>query len=234
MARNFLPYFPEQPTLLPASPQDSLPDGHPAYLIRDLVNELDLTLIYAHYKRAGGAPALNPKMMVAILLYAWASDVYSSRKIAALCIADPGGRFLAAGYQPDFRAISNFRLLHGEALAGIFGQSVRLCLRAGMVGLGHVALDGSKLHANASKRKAMSYDRMVSAEEQLPIEIDEYQRLAAEADREEDNLFRKDNADIDIPEELKHRNTRLARIREAKAVLEVEAKAPPGRSLVAQ
>jgi transposase len=202
-----------------------MPADHLAYLVRDLVNELDLSAIYRRYRGSRGAPAFAPKMMVGILLYAWASDIYSSRKMAALCVGDLGGRFLAAGHQPDFRTISTFRLEHGESLAGLFGQSVRLCREAGMVSLGHVAMDGSKLAANASKHKAMSYGRMVEAEDRLEQEIAEYQRLCREADAAEDALFGKDHAGPNLPEELKRRETRLARIRAAREALEEQARA---------
>jgi hypothetical protein len=139
-----------------------------------------------------------------------------------LCLGDLGGRFLAAGHQPDFRTINTFRLQHGDALAGLFAQSVRLCQGAGMVSLGHVAMDGSKLAANASKHKAMSYGRMVESEERLRKEIAEYQRLSREADAHEDTLFGRDNAAADLPEELKLRETRLARLRAAREALETE------------
>lgn len=225
MSKHFLPYSPEQPHLLPAAPQDWMPPDHLAYLVRDLVSELDLWPIYSQYKGSRGAPAFDPMMMVGILLYAWANDIYSSRRIADLCRCDLGGRFLAAGYQPDFRTISTFRLEHGEALSGLFAQSVKLCGGAGMVSLGHVSLDGSKIAANASKHRAMSYGRMVEAEERLTREIAEYQERCREADAGEDSLFGKESSGWGLPEELKRRESRLARIREAKAALEAQAKA---------
>ena len=163
-------------------------------------------------------------MMVSLLLYGWCSSIYSSRKIAMLCVGDLGGRYLAAGEKPDFRTISMFRLQHGDALADLFVQSVRLCQTAGMVSLGHVAVDGTKLAANASKRKAMSYGRMVRAEADLRAEIAEIQRRSQAEDAREDTLFGKDNSGLDLPKELKFRETRLARILEAKAQLEAEAR----------
>jgi len=199
-----------------------MPSDHLAYLIRDLVIELDLSAFYGRYKYSRGAAPFDPRMMVGILLYAWASSVYSSRKIALLCVGDLGGRFLAAGHQPDFRTISTFRLQHGKALEGLFAQSVRLCQKAGMVSLGHVAMDGSKFAANASKHKAMSYGRMLESEERLRKEIAEYQRLSREADAEEDTLFGREHAGADLPEELKRRETRLARLRAAREALEAE------------
>ncbi|HZT43059.1 MAG TPA: IS1182 family transposase [Chthonomonadaceae bacterium] len=226
MSTHFRAYCPDQPFLLPVSPQDWLPKDHVAYLVRDLVEELDLGAFYRAYPSdTRGAPAFDPKMMVGLLLYAWASDVYSTRQIAALCEGDLGGRYLAAGSQPDFRTINTFRLRHGDALADLFGQSVKLCQKAGMVSLGHVAIDGTKIDANASKRKAMSYARMVETEAKLRAEIEAYLAKSREVDQEEDDLFGKDARGPNIPEELRHRETRLAKIREARAALEAEQKA---------
>jgi transposase len=226
MSTRYQSYSPEQPYLLPACPQDWLPEDHLAYQIRDLVQTLDLSAIHRwHRKDARGALPFDPVMMVSIQLYAWCNSVYSSRATARLCVIDLGGRYLAAGHQPDFRTISTFRLIHGEALASLFLQSVRLCQQAGMVSLGQVALDGTKLMANASKHKAMSYGRMVKAEEQLRTEITEIQRRSAAEDAQEDTLFGKDDAGCDLPKELRFRQSRLARILEAKAALEAQAKA---------
>lgn len=225
MSTRYRPYAPDQPHLLPSAPQDWMPPDHLAYLVRDVVRTLDLAAIHRWYfKDPRGAPPFDPVMMVSLLLYAWCSDIYSSRKIARLCIGDLGGRFLAAGEQPDFRTISTFCLQHGEALADLFVQSVHLCQAAGMVSLGHVAVDGTKLAANASKRKAMSYGRMVRAESELRAQIAEIERRSREEDAREDSLFGKDNDGFDLPKELKFRETRLARILEAKAQLEAQAR----------
>jgi transposase/predicted GNAT family acetyltransferase len=203
-----------------------MPDDHLAYQIRDVVQALDLSAIHRwHMKDPRGALPLDPVMMVSVQLYAWCSNVYSARNTAGLCVADLGGRYLSAGHQPDFRTISTFRLRHGEALADLFVQSVRLCQAAGMVSLGHVAIDGTKLMANASKHKAMSYGRMVTAEEILRAEIDEIQRRCAEEDAQEDTLFGKEKPGYDLPKELKFRESRLAHILAAKARLEADAKA---------
>jgi transposase len=202
-----------------------MPRGHLAYLVRDLVKELDLSAIYGRYKGSRGAAPFDPRMLVGILLYAWASSIYSSRKMAALCVQDLGGRFLAAGHQPDFRTISKFRLEHGEALAGLFAQSVRLCREAGMVSLGHVAIDGSKFGANASIHRVMTYSRMLEIEERLQREIAEYQRRSLEADALEDTLFGPSNDGPELPEEMKDHKTRLARIRAAREALEEQTRA---------
>src|ERR1051325_3327168 len=157
MAHNFRSYAPDQPYLLPPDPRDWLSEDHLAYCIRDLVQELDLSAFFAAYSRHGrGAEPFSPRLMVSLFLYAWCNDIFSSRRIARLCTDDLGGRFLAAGHTPDHRTFNTFRLQHGEALRALFLQSLRLCQRAGMVSLGHVALDGSKIAANASKHKAMS------------------------------------------------------------------------------
>ena len=225
MSTRYRPYVPEQPALLPSSPQDWMPQDHLAYLVRDVVRALDLSAIHRwHLKDPRGAPPFDPVMMVSLLLYAWCSDIYSSRKTAMLCIGDLGGRYLSAGEHPDFRTISTFRLQHGEALADLFVQSVHLCQAAGMVSLGHVAVDGTKLAANASKRKAMSYGRMVGAEADLRFEIAEIQRRSRAEDAAEDTLFGQDSSGFDLPKELKFRESRLARILEAKAQLEAEAR----------
>lgn len=211
--------------MLPSSPQDWMPQDHLAYLVRDVVRALDLSAIHRwHLKDPRGAPPFDPVMMVSLLLYGWCSNIYSSRKIAMLCIGDLGGRYLSAGEQPDFRTVSTFRLQHGDALADLFVQSVRLCQAAGMVSLGHVAVDGTKLAANASKRKAMSYGRMVRAEADLRAEIAEIERRSRAEDATEDALFGKDSLGFDMPEDLKFRESRLARILEAKAQLEAEAR----------
>jgi transposase len=226
MARDYRPYTPEQPYLLPPAPQDWLTPDHLAYSVRDVVAELDLAAIEAGYSRDGrGAPAYHPRLMVSLLLYAWCNHVFSSRRIARLAVDDLGGRFLAAGHQPDFRSISDFRLRHGEALRGLFLQSLRLCQAAGMVTLGQVSLDGTKIAAAASKHKAMSYGRMVEDEARLQQEVDELLRRSAETDAAEDEQFGKDNPGSWLPEELHRREERLRRLREAKAALEAEAKA---------
>jgi transposase len=229
MARDYRPYTPEQPHLLPPCPQDWLPPDHLAYCVRDLVAELDLSAIDAGYSRdRRGTAAYHPRLMLSLLLYAWCNRVYSSRRIARLATEDLGGRYLSAGHQPDFRSLNDFRLRHGEALRGLFRQSLRLCQEAGMVSLGQIALDGTKIAAAASKHKAMSYGRMAAAEERLQQEVDEMLRHAAEADAAEDAQFGKDHPGSWLPEQLHRREERLRRLREAKAALEAEAKAAAG------
>lgn len=225
MARHYRPYTPDQPHLLPPSPADWLRRDHLAYCVRDLVAELDLSAIEAGYSQDGrGAPPYHPRMLVSVLLYAWCSHVYSSRRIARLCTDDLGGRFLAAGHTPDHRCINDFRLQHGEALRALFTQSLLLCQGAGMVTLGQVALDGTKVAGAASKHKAMSYDRMEKAVARLQEEVDRILSQAEAEDAADDAQFGKEALGSSLPEELQRRETRLAKIRAAKAALEAEAK----------
>jgi transposase len=190
----------------------------------DVVDELDLSVFMASYGRDGrGAPSFSPVMMVSLLVYAWSRKVYSSRKIAALCRDDVGGRIIGGGYLPDHRTINSFRLRHEGALNSLFKQSIHLCQRAGLVGMATGALDGSKLKANASKRKAMSYERLVAEEARVQAEIDGYFKRAAEEDAADDAKYGADNEGPFISEELKRRQTRIAKIRESKAAIEAEA-----------
>ncbi len=225
MAHSFRFYTPEQPALLPASPQDWLSEDHLAYSVRDVVQQLDLSALEAAYALGGcGTRAYPPRMLVSVLLYAWCRKVYSSRQFARLCVDDLGGRYLAGGHQPDFRTLNLFRLQHGERLQGLFQQSLRLCQRAGMVSLGHVALDGTQLSANASKPKAMSYGRMTEEEGRLAIEAGAMLRQAEAADQAEDEEFGQGALGSPLSEELRRRESRLAKLREAKAALEEEAR----------
>lgn len=226
MARFFRSYTPEQPHLLPPCPQDWLSEDHLAYAVRDVVQLLDLSAFYAAYSRDGrGAPPYDPQFLVSLILYAWCQHVYSSRKVARLCRDDLGGRYLAAGQTPDHRCIHEFLLLHGAALQGLFQQSVRLCQAAGMVSLAHLAVDGTKLAANASKHKAMSYGRMVTEEERLAGEVEQLRRRALAEDAAEDAQYGKDAAGSLFTEEIARRAGRLAKLRAAKAALEEQVRA---------
>jgi transposase len=226
MANSFLPYGPEQVFLLPPSPVDWLPEDHLAYQMLDIVGELDMSPFLSGYSDDGrGAPAFSPYMMVSLILYAWVHRVYSSRKVELLCFQDVGARVICGGNLPDHRSINRFRTRHDKVLANLFDQSIRLCQRAGMVSLSKTAVDGSKIEANASKRKAMSYARMVTDEEKIKAEIEGYFRRAAEEDAADDALYGPDKTGRELPEHLRRRQDRLAKIREAKAALEAEAKA---------
>lgn len=226
MSRTYLPYDPDQQLLLPAALQEWLPEGHLAYFISDIVDQLDLSEITARYEgeRRGGPP-YHPRMMVKVLLYGYCVGVPSSRRMAARLHEDIAFRVLAANNTPDFRTISDFRKEHLAALSELFLQVLLLCQREGLVKLGHVALDGTKVRANASKHKAMSYKRMKEREAQLQGEVDELLRRAQEVDEEEDRRYGRDKRGDELPEELAFREGRLEKIREAMSALEAEARA---------
>ena len=181
LSKTYRPYDPDQQLLLPPALQEWLPDDHLAYFISDVVDQLDLSEITARYEheRRGGPP-YNPRMMVKVLVYGYCIGVASSRRIAQRLHEDIAFRVLAANNTPDFRTISDFRKDHRAALSGLFLQVLELCQRAGLVKLGHVALDGTKVRANASKHKAMSYRRMKEKETQLAAEVAELLRRAQE------------------------------------------------------
>ena len=189
-----------------------------------MVDQLDLSAITARYEeeRRGGRP-YHPRMMVKVLLYGYCTGVASSRRIARRLHEDIAFRVLAANNTPDFRTISDFRKDHLEALGGLFLQVLELCQQAGLVKLGHVALDGTKVRANASKHKAMSYGRMKEQEGQLTAEVAELLRRAGEVDDDEDRRYGRDKRGDELPEELAFRESRLRKIREAKAALEAKA-----------
>ena len=224
MSKTYLPYDPDQQLLLPAALQEWLPPDHLAYFISDVVDQLDLSAITARYEeeRRGGPP-YHPRMMVKVLLYGYCNGVASSRRIARRLHEDIAFRVLAANNTPDFRTISDFRKDHLEALADLFLQVLELCQQAGLVKLGHVALDGTKVRANASKHKAMSYGRMKEKEERLKAEVDDLLRQAQEVDKEEDRRYGRDKRGDELLEELAFRESRLRKIREAKAALEAGA-----------
>ena len=225
MAKTYRPYLPEQDFLLPPSPRDWLPEDHLAYFVSDLVDELDLSAITAEYEdEERGSPPYHPLMMTKVLVYAYCVGVFSSRKIQRRLAEDVGFRMLAAGNQPDFRTIADFRKLHLGALTGLFEQGLRMALEAGAVQLGRVALDGTKVQANASKHKAMSYGRMREKVRQLRDEVQQVLTQAEATDADEDARDGSDRRGDDLPAELQRRATRLQRIRAAKRALEVRAR----------
>ena len=225
MSKTFRPYEPDQVFLMPASMRDWLPSEHLAYFISDVVDQLDLSAIMERYAREErGYPPYHPAMMVKVLLYAYCIGVASSRKIEKRLCEDIAFRVLAANNTPDFHTISDFRKDHLKALAGLFLQVLRLCQKAGLVKLGHVALDGTKIKANASKHKAMSYKRMKEEEARLEAEVVELLNKAEVVDEEEDQRYGKDKRGDELPKELAFRESRLKKIREAKAALEAEAR----------
>lgn len=226
MSKTYRPYDPDQAYLLPPSPRDWLPEDHLAYFILDLVRELDLGPIYAHYERElRGYPPHHPQMMVALLLYAYAVGVPSSRKIERRTHEDIAFRVIAGGTHPDHTRISEFRRIHLKELEKLFVQVLQLCAKAKLVKLGHIAIDGTKIKANASKHKAMSYKRMKAEEAKLADKVRVLLEAAEAADSQEDAAYGRGVRGDELPEELRRAKDRLARIREAKAALEAEAKA---------
>ncbi len=221
MSKTYLPYDPDRQLLLPAALRDWLPDDHLAYFISDVVDQLELFEITARYERESrGGPPYHPRMMVKVLLYGYCVGVASSRRIAQRLHEDIAFRVLSANNTPDFRTISDFRKDNLEALSGLFLQVLALCRRAGLVKLGHVALDGAKVRANASRHKAMSYGRMKEKEAQLAGEVEELLRQAQEVDDEEDRRYGQSKRGDELPQELSFREGRLEKIREAVAMVE--------------
>ena len=224
--RTFRPYEPDDLWLLPPSPQEWLPADHLVYFVSDLVEELDLRPILRTYGGVTrGAVPYHPRMLVKILFYAYAVGIPASRQIAQELEENVAFRVLAANQRPDFRTISDFRQEHLAALTDLFVQVLTLCQRAGLVTLGHVALDGTKLQANASKHKAMSYDRMVTEETRLQTEVTALFQQAKAADVRDDATYGPTRRGDEWPTELARREQRLETIRAAKMVLEQEAQA---------
>jgi len=226
MGKSFRTDDLNQLLLLPPSLHDWLPERHLARFLVDVVDALDLGAIYASYdeKDGRGQSAYLPEMMVRVLLYGYCTGTYSSRKIQAKTYEDVAFRFLSADEHPDHSTLAEFRKRHLEALAGLFMQALRLCQKAGLVKLGHVAIDGTKMAGNASKHKAMSYKHMSESEKKLQEQVDELLQRAAAVDADEDEQYGEGNNGEDIPAELGRRESRLKKIRAAKAELEAEAK----------
>jgi transposase len=226
--KTFKPYNPDQPFLLPPVLQDWLPADHPAAFISDVVDAaLDLTPILATYATGDGRgqPPYHPALMVKLLLYGYCTGKPSSRQLEQATYEEIPYRVLAANQHPDHDTIAAFRQMHLPALAALFVQVLRLCQRAGLVQLGHVALDGTKVLANASKHKAMSYGRMTETEPRLEAEIAALLAEAQRVDAAEDAQYGKGRRGNELPAELTRRESRLAKIRDAKAALEAEARA---------
>ena len=226
MSKHFRPWKIDQDQLLPPSVRDFVPKHHLSRFIVALVREsLDLSAITASYSSELGQPPFDPFMMTALLLHAYASGLYSSRRIAKACGERADFMMIVALDAPDFGAISDFRKRHLKALANLFVQVLKLAEAAGLVKLGHVALDGTKIKANASKHKAMSYERMKKREAELASEVDRWLAAAEAADAEEDKLHGKAKRGDEMPDWVADKKKRIEKIREAKAALEAEAKA---------
>jgi transposase len=216
MGTTFRRYAPEQSMLLPPSPRDWLPDGHLAHFISDTVDNLDLSAFYEPYEGDGRRNSpFDPRMMVKILLYGYATGTFSSRKLAKKLHEDVAFRFLSGENFPAHRTIADFRKQHLAAFQKLFVQVVRIAREVGLVTLGTVAIDGTKVKASASKHKAMSYGRMQQEEQRLQAEIEELTTRASQVDAEEDAIHGAENSGDEIPAELQRREQRLKKIREA-------------------
>ena len=225
MAKVYRPYFPEQDFLLPPSLREWLPEGHLAYFVSDLIDQLDLSQIEQHYEREErGYPPYHPRMMTKVLVYGYCVGVFSSRQLEKRLSEDIAFRVLAAGNEPDFRTISEFRRIHLKALEGLFTQVLQLALKLGTIKLGRVAIDGTKIKANASKHKAMSYERMLREEQRLREEVKRLLAESEQTDKDEDKRYGRTRRGDELPAELARREGRLARIAEAKKALEERAR----------
>lgn len=224
-SKTFRSYDPQQPFLLPPSLDDWLPEDDEARFISEVVEELlDLDVIYHSYQSSDGAPPYDPKMMLKILIYGYSTGVTSSREMEKRCIKDVAFRFLTANQSPDYRSIARFRRRHLKALDNLFIQVLKVCQEAGLIKLGRVALDGTKLHASASKHKAMSYDRLEKRIPEIEAEVAALLAEAERVDREEDTTFGGDRRGDEIPQELRRRESRLNKMRAAKEAIEADAR----------
>ena len=221
MPTSFLPYEPNQTFLLPPSPSEWMPENHLVYFVSEIIDRLDLQKFYARYDGDGRRnQPYDPALLVKVLVYGYATRVFSSRKLARKLYEDVAFRVLGAGNFPSHRTLCDFRLKHLPELKELFVQVGRLAREMGMVKLGTIALDGTKVKANASKHKAMSYGRMKEQEQKLKHEIEALLERARVIDAEEDAQLGADQADEQLPEELQRRQDRLAKIEAAKQRLE--------------
>jgi transposase len=225
MSKHFRPWNPEQSFLFPPAPRDWLPENHLVYFLLDVIPQMDLQPILQPYQaEERGQPPFHPTMLVTLLLYGYATGTFSSRRLMARCETDVAFRVIVGHDIPDFRTISDFRKRHLTALEGLFVEVLKLCAKAGLVKVGRIALDGSKVKANASRHKAMSYDYMLKEEQRLRKEIQSLLAQAAEADQAEDKTHGRNRRGDELPEELTRRQERLKKIGAAKAALAEEAR----------
>jgi transposase len=224
MRKCYRAYLPEQDLVLPPSLRQWLDEDHLVYFVSDVVDQLDLSAIHAVYEQERrGQPPYDPRLMTKLLVYGYCTGVFSSRRIQKRLQEDLPFKVLAAGNQPDFRTISDFRKIHIETLQNLFEQVLAMALECGSIKLGRVSLDGTKLKANASKHKAMSYGRMKEKQQQLKEEVKQLLEQAEAADEAEDRQYGSQRGD-EMPEELRRRETRLAKIKEVKKLLEQRAR----------
>ena len=225
MTRKFRQWTPDQNYLFPPSPHDWLPQNHLVYFLLEVSEQIDISPIVDDYdSEKGGQPPFHPRMMLVLLLYAYSVGVFSSRKIMARCETDVAFRVIVGEDIPDFRRIAEFRRRHLRQMQSLFLEVLALCREAGLLKVGRLALDGTKVKANASRHKAMSYDRMTAEEERLQQEIDELLKQAQAADEAEDEQHGSDRRGDELPAELARRETRLEKIRQAKAALQEQAR----------
>jgi transposase len=225
MGKSYRPYVPDQEFLLPPSLREWLPEDHLIYFVSDVIDNVDLTAMDAVYgEEQRGQPPYDPRMMTKVLVYGYCVGVFSSRRIQLRISEDIGFRVLAAGNAPNFRTLSDFRKIHLGTLEGLFEEVLKIALEAGAIKLGRVALDGTKVKANASKHKAMSYERMKEKERAIRAEVRALLAQAEATDAAEDALYGADPRGDELPEELQRRESRLKKIREAKRALEERAR----------
>lgn len=228
MSKTFRAWDVDQGWVLPPSLHDFVPAGHLAHFVRDTVREaLDLSAILGSYTEDRGQPPYHPAMLVALMLYGYSRGLYSSRQLARACEERVDVMAVVGLQRPDFRTISDFRKRHLAALGDLFVQVLRLCRAAGLVRLGHVAIDGTKMQANANRNRAMSYRRMREAEAKLAAEVAAWFARAEAADTEEDAAHGRDRRGDEMPAWVADKQRRLETIRAAKAALEAEAAAGP-------
>jgi transposase len=226
MAKTFREWTPEQSVMFPPTVLDLVGKDELVYFVLNLVvEELDLSAIMKCYQEERGYPPMHPQMMTALLLYSYCQGNYSSRRIARACRQRVDYMALTGMQKPDFRTINLFRQRHLKALGGLFQQVLKLCQKAGLVKLGHVALDGTRIRANASKHKSMSYARMKKKEEELAAEVEGWFEKAEQIDQEEDERYGKDQRGDELPDWVADKQKRLEKLRQAKAELEAEARA---------
>lgn len=225
MTRKFRKWTPDQNYLFPPSPRDWLPQNHLVYFLLEVSEQVDISPIVDDYdSERGGQPPFHPRMMLVLLLYAYSVGVFSSRKIMTRCETDAAFRVIVGEDIPDFRRIAEFRCRHLKHMQLLFIEVLALCREAGLLKVGRLALDGTKVKANASRHKAMSYDRMTREEQRLQQEIADFLKQARSADEAEDEQHGADRRGDELPAELARRETRLQKIREAKAALEEQAR----------
>jgi transposase len=224
MAKGYRSYLPDQDLLLPPSLREWLAEDHLVYFVSEMVDQLDLSAIHAVYgEEKRGQPPYDPRLMTKLLVYGYCTGVFSSRRMQKRLQEDIPFKVLAAGNEPDFRTISDFRKIHIGTLQNLFEQVLEIALESGTVKLGRVSLDGTKVKANASKHKAMSYGRMKEKQQQLKEEVKQLLAQAEAADEEEDRRHG-DRRGEELPDELRRRETRLAKIKMAKKVVEQRAR----------